>query len=197
MKIFDYNSELAKQQFDRCLLVKTFFAARERSAFHGRSSRTTVTAPDGRTFNSLSFGGIQRQIESHRRDGQGSAWRIMEFPAIAFMARESTLVVEDLSGATMPAFNGSMPPSPLVSDIARQLSEQGDDVRLYHVPNRQIVSAQLPLRDHVSFKSSRSQLLGWRPNPVGDDMTAPLKTIARFIAKITVWRQSYKDAATN
>jgi hypothetical protein len=197
MKIFDYNSELAKQQFDRCLLVKVFFAARDRSAYHGRGSRTTVQAPDGSPLYSLSFGGIQRQIESRRRGGQGSAWRIFELPAIAFMARESTLVVYDLSGATMPSCIGSMPPSPLVSDVAQQLSARGDFILLFHVPNRQIAPAQLPLRDHKSFQSSRSQLLGWRSNPPIDDMASPLKIIARFIAKITVWRQSYKNATTD
>src|SRR5438105_2865181 len=97
MRRFKQTSELAKQQFDRCVLIKVYFAARERSAYFGRLSRTTVETPAGMPLYALTFGSIQRQVESNRTRGQGSGWAILELPALAFMARERALIVYDLS----------------------------------------------------------------------------------------------------
>ena len=193
MKQFKQPSELAKQHFDRCVLIKIYFAARERSSYFGRLSRKSVKAPSGLTLCALTFRGIQRQIESHRSGGQGSAWYIFEWPALAFMARERSLIVYDISTEELATCKGPLPSSALIGDIATELSSRGDWVRLFDVPNDLIGPAPLPFRYHTSFSAGRHRLLGWRPQTSDPDMTDSLRVVARFVAKIVVWRQALEN----
>lgn len=52
MKNFKDISEIAKQHFDRCLIIKVFFAQRFHSAYHGRVSHTTVSSEEGKPLYS-------------------------------------------------------------------------------------------------------------------------------------------------
>lgn len=197
MRLFKQPSELAKQHFDRCVLIKVYFAARYRNAYFGRVSQTTVEDPSGLALYSLTFSDIQRKIESRRNGGQGSSWTIFELPALAFMARERALVVYDLSTDPEPLAicKGPTPSSPLIADIAKALSNRGDLVLLFDVPNDRVGPAPLPFRRHTSFSSGSSRLLGWRPRHDDSDTADYLRIISRFVTKLIVWRQSFEREA--